>query len=98
MAKFSVGEVAIGRGYIHESGYNGMECEILECEREHIVFSPFANNGAEFKIVGYRLRWATGEIRYEATNHLRKKQSPQELSSWEKIQDITKWHPNKVEA
>lgn len=83
MSKFKVGEIVIIQSKSHPE-YNGMETEIIEILAR--------------RVGGYR---CTIEPEYTfmqngwAESALRKRRPPQETSTWEEVQEITKWNPSK---
>ena len=82
--KFKVGEIAVLKNCKH-SIHAGSECLIIKYRggERYDVDIPSSPIG---------LRWTT------MPNQLRKKKKPEEKASWEEIQSITNWHPQKVTA
>jgi hypothetical protein len=59
MAKFAVGEIAVGVGFVIQTWRNGAECEILEPLRfKHAVNKL---SGDLYKGQMYYVKWSNGE-------------------------------------
>lgn len=91
---FRIGEVAVGQNFMHRLVRNGMECEIiggLELRSNTNSYDDKVTKGLR-----YRVRWADGLISGQEPEYLRKKKPPQETSTWEAVQQLTNWNPQKV--
>ena len=83
MAKFKVGEVAIIQSKEFPS-YNGNETRIITLY--------FDNNDEQ----AYRCSMHPTSFGGWNESALRKKKPPEELSTWEEVQEDTGWNPKKV--
>jgi len=92
MSKFKVGDVVI---FIDSDRAHhnliGEECEVLRLLDSSVSSYPTP----QFYEISLR-----DKNRYIgcAENCLRKKKKPEETSSWEEIQKLTNWNPQKVTA
>lgn len=87
MDKFKVGEVAIYQHLTISLKSNGEECEIIRGLDYH--------EDSEFP---HKLMYITKDangIFVVKPENLRKKNPPQELSTWEEVQKLTNWNPSK---
>jgi hypothetical protein len=93
---YKVGDICIGVGFVApHAAFNGMECEII---------APLANRTGTSLIDGspcqnwaYTVRWADGRELHVIEKRLRLKRPPEEKSSWEEIERICGFHPEKIE-
>lgn len=97
MSKFAVGEIAIGCNFsTGRDKYNGMECEIVGGFRERNIVGLNGEPCEPHMVACYEVVFADGKQICLKEKHLKKKQPPQELSTWEDVCVITGWYPNKV--
>lgn len=92
--KFEIGEIAIGQNFTRSPEYNGLELKVVDNYGEHVCRGGV--NGFPFgpiKLMGYGVEDGDGEIFYVPSNRLRKKKPPEELTSWDKIEEICGWSP-----
>ena len=90
--KFEVGEVV----EIKCAGSKWREGTIVSTAYEYI----YPGYGHDVMVNGMKCGTEdskSGEF-FAPFKYLRKKRPPQELSTWENVQDITNWNPTKVEA
>lgn len=80
---FSVGEIAVGFGFVVDIENNGMECEIEGPLEWAAWYHP---NGEVGECFGHDVRWADGEEGFERPEHLRKRRPPQD---WKKLCRLT---------
>lgn len=87
MAKFSVGEIAIGQNHTRSLECNGMECEIIGglSLRKAINLHTLEKERKLF----YRVAWADGMITCTSEHNLRKKKPPKEID-WVKLCKLDK--------
>jgi len=93
MDKFQIGEIVIGQGFTYNPERNGMECEIIEGV---LIRRVRWKGGREGEELTYLVKWPDGELTAQEPHQLRKKKHPQDLSSWEAVQEQTGWSPQKV--
>lgn len=92
MDKFEIGEVAVLKCLTKSAHYNGRECEIVSAEYEYcgeIGYDAIIPDDPCHKKDSIKGEW------FVQTEFLRKKQPPQELSTWEAVQKETGWNPTK---
>ena len=99
MSKFSVGEIAIGQNFINSPYLNGEEL-VINSAYGKFVCSIY--NGEPCSppktIEGYMCIKPDGCKTCLEIKHLRKKKPPKEEASWKQIEELTNWHPERVEA
>lgn len=89
MDKFEVGEIAILQN-CYNPERNGQEVEIVDkASFRKTIENP---QGELMHFTEHR----NGANYYASLNQLRKKKPPEELSTWEEIQQLTNWTPEKV--
>lgn len=90
---FSVGEVAVGHGFVHSAHRNGMECVIIEpLHKSMYRLTTTSEIGVGF---GYSVRWSDGTETFQLPTELRKKRPPDHpdnVTSW----DSMPWWPEKL--
>lgn len=97
MSKFKLHEIAL----LIDCSIDKKDKDIIISDHEEVEISAVPAINSDFRMgkdVQYYEAWHNNIEIVIAEHQLRKKQPPQKLSSWEDIQQIIKWHPNKVEA
>jgi hypothetical protein len=83
---FSVGEIALGTGFVDYPEFNGMECEVLS-ERWLPLACVRRCDGQPLSISWcYEVRWAGGLTDQVREQNLRKRRPPQD---WVKLCHLT---------
>ena len=103
MSGLNVGDVCEIIGYIKRADLLGRECTIVGGLGEYACVDF---NGIVSMKMGFRVQIHGEFSRNPFSNglvvclphHLRKKQPPQELTTWEAVQSITGWKPAGVPA
>ena len=96
MDKFEVGEIAIGQNFINSTLLNGTEMEIIGKLDKYPISTLNGFPCDLYILYGYRVRKPGGAISCIDPQNLRKKKPPEELSTWEEIEEEFNWNPKKV--
>lgn len=92
MAKFEVGEIAIYQNLVGRGQYwNGEECEVIK------PLGKYLSNIEPDELV-YYVKDGQGIFSVREDQIRKKKPPKEELSTWEEIQKLTNWNPEKVKA
>ena len=94
--KFEVGEIATGQNFIISTELNGAEIEITSLPR---LITPYDIGSDKMGEEGfyYGVKIKGNAVNRLKQKFLRKKKPPkEELSTWEEIQKLTSWTPEKV--
>lgn len=95
MAKFEVGEIAVGHNFKISTHLNGEDLLIVGGYYSYKCDSLNGVPCTPYLLTGYKVKHPDGGTSVVKESNLRKKHPPQELSSWENIQEITGWNPTK---